>query len=290
MSKSKPTIREIVHPDEVQPWFTGYRYELEPREEILQQSIVPYANWRALFESYEWEPPDEIDARSWYDIHNQGSVGSCQGQSLADAGEFLHVIAHGEEIQLSRGFAYLASQEFDGLLGRDSGSTLSGGTKAAARGIPLESEFDYVASYSRLYSDYRSKKSDLLAGKLWKFPGAIAMPDEESAWRFSSSWSGVIQIGIRWSLGDGWEHTTYRPGGGGHAVLLAGYLKRNGWPNNRGWLLKNSWSESWGEKGWGLIHPNVVNSWCKSQTVIGRSDMKAPAPRIEAKDNWRTVA
>ena len=223
-------------------------------------------------------------------MHNQGPVGSCQGQSLADAGEYLNVIATGVEVQLSRGFAYLASQEFDRLIGSDRGSTLSGGTRAAARGIPNETDFPYTANYRDLLSRYRRDKSKLLAGDVWKFPSAISLPDYESCYRWLSSWSGTIQIGIAWSLGSaGWEVTRYSRRGGGHAVLLTGYLKRPGWTDDIGILLKNSHSERWARDGWALIHPSVVNQWCKSQTVVGRSDATAPTPRVELIDNYRDV-
>lgn len=270
--------------------FYGYRADLEDREGILRGSLKTYSNWRATFADYEWEPPEEIDPRGWYDIHDQGPVGSCQGQSLADCGEYLNVIATGVEVQLSRGFAYLASQEFDRLIGRDNGSTLSGGTKAAARGIPLEDAFEYTANYRDLLSRYQRDKDKLLAGKLWKYPAAIAMPDYESCYRWLSSWTGVIQIGIGWSLGNArWEVESYRSGGGGHAVNLTGYLKRPGWTDDRGILLKNSHSKQWGKDGWALIHPKVVDSWCRNQTVVGRSDMRAPAPRIESKEHYGNV-
>lgn len=270
--------------------FYGYRSDLEDRAAIMHGSIKPFSEWKKSFDLYDWEPPAEVDPRPWYDIHDQGPVGSCQGQSLADAGEYLHVIATGEEVQLSRGWAYLASQEFDGLLGSDSGSTLSGGTKAAKRGIPLESDFDYTPNYRSLLSEYKANKQKILGGKLFRYGTAIALPDEESVYRWLSSWTGTVQIGISWSLSNvEWEVDKYYTRGGGHAILLTGYLKRTGWENDRGILLKNSHSVRWGKDGWALIKPSVVTAWCKQQTVIGRSDMTLPTPRVESKEFSKVV-
>lgn len=269
------------------PEFTGYAIEHERHAEIISYGLPIYHEFRKSFDSYPWEPPPEIDPREWYDIHNQGSVGSCQGQSLADSGEWLHVIAKGTEIQLSRGFAYLASQEFDGIRG-DLGSTLSGGTRAAARGLPLEASFDYTADYSDLSRRYRSQRDQLLAGDIYRFPGAAPLSSAEDCYRWLSGWLGTIQIGIAWGLPDAWEITRYTPGRGGHAVVIPGYLKVSGWPMGIGFLLKNSWGTSWGRNGWALVHPNAIDDMIRSRSnvFVARSDMMAPRPRRERIDHY----
>ena len=276
------------------PHFTGYRQDLENHAEIIQRGMPAYAQWKKSFDEYDWEPPKELDPREWFDVHNQGSVGSCQGQSLADGAEFSHIIAYGKEIQISRGFAYLSTQEFDNLLGRDSGSTLSGGSKAAKRGLPYEEKFPYVANYNQLLRSYRQQKSSLLSddANLFKLKSAIPIQGSEDAYRFLSSWSGAIHIGITWTLRNQWEHTSYstRGGGGGHAVLIPGYLHVSSWPMGIGFLLKNSWSQNWGRNGWALIHPRAFDSMMRAQwgVGIGRSDMSAPRPRVESSDFARS--
>lgn len=272
-----------------QPVFTGYAWTLEKHAEIISYGLPTYHAFRESFKEYPWEPPRELDPRPWFDIHNQGNQGSCQGQSLADGGEWLHVIAEGTEIQLSRGFAYLASQEFDGIRG-DSGSTLSGGTKAAARGLPLESAFEYTDDYGALNSRYRSQRDTLLAGDVYKFPGAAPLGSAEDCYRWLSGWLGTIQIGIAWGLPDQWEITSYSPGRGGHAVLIAGYVHMPGWGDiEKGFLLKNSWSTRWGRNGWALVHPRAIDQMCsyRSNVFVARSDMQAPRPRRERFDHYR---
>lgn len=215
-------------------------------------------------------------------------VHNCQGQSLADSGEWLYVIAEGKEIQLSRGFAYLASQEYDGIRG-DSGSTLSGGTKAAARGLPLESSFEYTDNYNALLSRYRSQRDSLLAGDVYQFPGAAPLASAEDCYRWLSGWLGTIQIGIAWGLPDAWEITSYSPGRGGHAVVIAGYVHMPGWGDiEKGFLLKNSWSTRWGRNGWALVHPRAIDQMIsyRQNVFVARSDMRAPRPRRERIDHF----
>lgn len=269
------------------PEFTGYRYDLENAAEISYFGNPSYEIWKSDFPTnIEW--PEEIDPRSWFDIHNQGRQGSCQGQALADSVEYAVYLDTGTEIQISRSFAYLGTQEFDGLLGRDSGSTLAGGTKAAARGLPLESVVPYTDNYREALSRYRSQKDSILSNpeSLYKLDGAIPLRSEEDCYNFLRSRSGIIQIGIAWTVPNAWEIKSYRGGGGGgHSVNLAGILKVASW-GGRGYLLKNSWGEGWGRNGWALVHPNAISSMLKTRftVFVGRSKSIIPKPKIHTPD------
>lgn len=260
----------------------GWRWDLERRNELLADGLETYHRWRENWTGYDWEPPAEIDPRQWFDTENQGSMGSCQGCSLASCVELQHYLTTGEEVQISKAFAYLASQERDGLLGRDSGSTLAGGSWAARRGLPLESRFPYSTNYSSVYSRYRQQKDEILRddSQLYKLEGAVPLATEEDMYRWVSSYSGFVQIGILWGLPDAWEITRYTASGGGHAVVFAGYLKVSNWPNGRGWLLHNSWGKGWGRDGWGLVHPSVIGQMLQARysDFVGRSISKSPKP------------
>lgn len=213
-------------------------------------------------------------------------VHNCQGQSLADTTEYAHYIATGEEVQLSRGFAYLRSQELDGnLIGRDQGSTLEGGTRAAAKGLPLEDRFPYTEGYTTLLNRYRSQKTEILSdpSQLYKLEGAVPLTTEPDCRDFLRSWSGIIHIGIMWGLPNQWEITRFQSGGGGHAVSLAGLLKVAKWtPYGYGYLLKNSWGPSWGRNGWALVHPQAVEQMLSARwsVFIGRSKAVSPKPQV----------
>lgn len=268
----------------------GYRHDLENHAGIIQYGCPQYAAFREAFKEYSWEPPEEIDPRDWFDIEDQQQSNSCVGNSGADSGEFCNLLADGSEIQLSRYFSYLAAQEAGGMLGRDSGAYLEAMTKAAGRGIPLESRFEWSTAYNSQLRKYNSEKQAILAGDVWKYPGATPLPTAEDAYRWLSGWCGSIQIGIGWSLGNQWEVTSYRAGGGGHALLICGYLKVAKWPMGIGFLLKNSWNTTWGRDGWALISPTAYDQMFRSRgnVAIGRSDMVSPRPRVESVDFWRS--
>ena len=278
---------ELAHlsPD-LAPFFTGYRIELEPRDEMRPSLRAASEIWCKSYGLYDWRPPAQLDPRAWFDIHDQGRVGSCQGNSLADAVEFAHLIATGEEVQLSRSFSYMSSQEKDGLLGSDSGSTLSGGTWAAARGVPDESLFPYQSSYREMLSAYRDSRDKVLAGPLYQCAQAVGIYSSDEAVAFLGSFSGAIQIGLDWNvaLTDGWEIKKYQPARrGGHAVLICGYVPVASWKEKYGLLLKNSWSKTWGRDGWALVKPSAFDQMINARytTAIGRSDCTAPRPSTE---------
>lgn len=254
-----------------------YRWDLERPEEAVTREAQ-----ELLASAPAGDPPAELDPRAWFDLHNQGSVGSCQGQSLADAVEFAHLMQTGEEVQISRAFAYLRSQEHDGLLGRDAGSTLSGGTTAAREGIPPERAFPYVASYRSILSTYRSARDSL--PKTYRCKQAARINSYDEVLEFLQRGLGCVHIGIRWSLPNQWEITRY-PGarGGGHAVNLVGYLRVDSWPSP-GILLKNSWGSGWGRNGYALLHPTAVDQMAKAQwnVFVGRFEAEStPAPNVE---------
>lgn len=276
---------------------TGYRIDLEDRQLLVQKLKAATELWEyACRTGPSWDEPDEIDPRAWFDVHNQGRVGSCQGFSACDGAEYTLMIAQGVERQLSPGWTYLASQEDDGLLGRDSGSTLAGGSAALRRGIPEDSVFGYTDNYASLSKAYRAQKQAILnSGHLYQVSGAVRIVDSNACRAFLSGWTGCVQIGIVWSikLTNQWEIASYSAtGGGGHAVLLCGYLKHPTWPEGYGFLLKNSWSKDWGKGGWALVKPSAFDSMMRSRGAvgIGRSDMLAPSPRQERVDHYRAIA
>lgn len=264
--------------------FTGYRFDLENQPAILERSMSKYERWRRAVREYAWDPPAEIDPREWYDIQSQGNIGACQGNALADCTEYCYWLEYGPEIQLSRFWAYIISQEADGISG-DSGSTLEGGGRAAAaRGICLEESFPYPSNYSSGLAFYRANKDKLKdEAARFKLKGEVPIATWADAVTFLKTWSGVIQTGLMWgsSCDVAWEQKSYTPGSGGHSTTICGYLKVEGWPDGIGLLHKNSWGTGWGREGWTLIHKNAIDSMLKARNnlFVGRARPESPQPQ-----------
>lgn len=256
--------------------FTGYPIELEQRAELEQTATDFRGLVRGLYSA-----PEEIDPRPWHKIENQSSMGSCQGHALASVCEMAYHIATGEVTQFSNMFAYLATQKIDGLLGRDSGSTINGGRKCAQQyGMcPLE-VFPYPNPVR-----YSSRIPDAAwdAAKPFRIRSHAFCRNYSDVYEYLASGQGGVEIGISWGLRPDSNGIVQRfqTGGGGHAVAFLGYSKRKDSTGRNYLWLANSWSRSWGNNGWAEVAPKVVDDMGRHRytVMIGMSDLTTPKPR-----------
>ena len=271
---------------DVMPEFTGYAIEQEDRQSLAAGSTacktLPLGDL-----------PERVDPRrhekfadGWMRVENQGSIGSCQGASLTECAEYSWVVSGGDVVQLSKMFAYLVSQEFDGI-SSDRGSTLSGGTKCLNQvGICPDS----VAPYPSRYPGHRWLTSSMRqAAAKYKMETHTVLRSAIECKQFIGSGLGIVQIGIPWGRAMTPDRSgcirSFAPGGGGHAVVFCGYLPdaEVGQQSTSGYwlLLKNSWSTRWGIKGFAYVDPAAVTQMISHRwsVFVGRSDMATPTPR-----------
>jgi C1A family cysteine protease len=263
--------------------FYGYRFDLE-RHEMLASSSMQF---RYAVDG-QYDAPDEIDPRGWHVIENQGSMGSCQGHALTSCCEYAYRIATAGEVKhFSEMFGYLSTQKVDGLLGRDQGSTIEGGAKAAKLygNCPVE-VFPYPSRYStNVPHDAWS------AAEPFKIKYHSMCTSYEDVYAFLASGQGGVEIGLQWNNSMTpnshgiIEHYT-SGGGGGHAVCFLGYSAKTDGAGNKYLWLANSWSASWGKEGWAQVAPVAVDQILRHRwsVAIGLSDLTTPEPR---KVDWR---
>lgn len=259
--------------------FTGYAIELEDRVGLERESTP------MLFGDGDFSAPDEIDPRGKVRHDKQGGVGSCQGFSLANCGEYLWAIQSGwnsykSDHQFSSMAMYLLSQEKDGLIGRDSGSTISGGLHVARNtGFVPEHLLPYVARYP---SNARSVVTQSMrqAASLFRIRSHTWLKSYADIFRYLASGAGAVHTGTIWNnsfySSSGVLESVSLGGGGGHATAWLGYSRRK---DSRGrnyiWRL-NSHNDSWTE-----IAPSVIDRICQHSytAIVGISDMSTPGPR-----------
>jgi C1A family cysteine protease len=260
----------------------GYLIEKEDREGLLLSSSQPrYTTFGNL--------PERVDPRKhlkwdegFLQVENQGSIGSCQGASLSENAEFCYTLLTGRVMQFSKMFAYIESQKFDNIRS-DSGSTLSGGTKAAVqRGFCPQS----IAPYPSRYPGWSWVTPAMLSeAAKYKLQSHTAIKQEEDVRAYVGSGIGIVQIGISWNSsmtpdGNGCIKSFSAGGGGGHAVVFCGYLPDAdvGQRSSKGYwyLLKNSWGTRWGKSGFAFVDPAAITQMLRHQwtVFVGRSDMK----------------
>lgn len=264
-----------------------YRQDLEDKQYLLStQTDAKYLSFGNLPERID-PRNHELGQQGWLQVENQGQIGSCQGASLTENVEYCYAVATGKVLQFSKMFAYLQSQIFDRING-DRGSTLSGGTKVCKEtGICRQDIAPYPSSYPGHSWITQTMREDALKYKLLSHTN---MTSAEQIKSFIGSGIGIVQIGISWNNSmspdsSGCIRNFSGGGGGGHAVVFAGYVPNSdvGVQSSTDYwfLLKNSWGTRWGVRGYAYVDPRAVEQMLRHQftVMIGRSDMDTPEPR-----------
>lgn len=228
----------------------GYDWEKEDHGFLAALPDIPMktAEWEAL------KRPDKIDT-DWHKPENQGQIGSCQGNSVTSTLERL-MFVRGEKVQLSRIFAYLATQRIDGLLGSDEGSTITGGCKLAVEtGCCLESATGYPKQYpSHTERDKVLATANYSAAAAYKAASVWRVPTEHEKILDFIAGGGGINFGIRWYSGfipADRLVKSYNPRSisGGHAMCVLGYdqeqnlIAFNSWGDGSYKITPTAWKQ-----------------------------------------------
>ena len=196
--------------------------------------------------------PDKVDLRPFCSaVEDQGSLGSCTAQALAGNVELLDRKIDGEYSDVSRLFIYYNERLLEGTVNEDSGAFIRDGIKTLAKqGVCAESLWDYdinkftdkpidecykdaldrrIVSYKRL-----SGVSDMLSCLADGYPIVFGIGIYESFETKEVAKTGIVPMPEA-------DETMI----GGHAVLSCGYDMAKKW-----FIVRNSWGESWGDKGY----------------------------------------
>lgn len=201
--------------------------------------------------------PHKVDLRQQMTpVEDQSRIGSCTANTLAGAYEYILKKTTGDNIDVSRLFVYYNARARKKTPVKDSGCSMTSAIEALGEaGVCLESTWPYdiskvdVRPFDEAYQeglehqltealkvniDLTEMKTCLAQGypfafglKLYKSfdkartTGVVPMPDESEQGRT--------------------EH-------GSHALLAVGYSDQS-----RAFIVRNSWGEAWGDKGYCYI-------------------------------------
>lgn len=260
--------------------FTGYNPNRERFRE-LENYAIPFT-----LAASDFDAPEEIDPRGKVRHDKQGNMGSCQGHSLANVCEYLRLIAEGEEAysnekQFSRLFAYLESQRVDGLLGRDAGSTISGGTRVAETvGLCSEHLLPYRTPYPRNARNLVTE-SMRMAAEPFRVRSHSVLRSYEQCFAYLASGVGGINLGTAWNNSfyarDGvLERVQIGRRDGGHATALLGYSPRTDSSGRKYLWRLNSHQDDWTEIAPAVMDQLFGHGWT---AAVGMSDLSVPTPR-----------
>lgn len=188
-------------------------------------------------------------------VYDQGQLGSCTANAIAGAIEYDQIKQGITEATPSRLFIYWNERYMEGGIPntrQDSGAIIKDGVKSVNKqGACAESLLPYdinkftkkpsaacykaalshkISSYLSVAQDLNQIKACLAAG----FPVIIGFTVYESFESDEVANTGMMPM-----------PSAYEQELGGHAVLVVGYRD-----SDKRWIVRNSWSSSWGDKGY----------------------------------------
>jgi hypothetical protein len=212
--------------------------------------------------------PDTVDLRErWWKIGDQGQTGSCVGWATGDSVLRWHFVKADRLKQaglLSVRYVWMAAKETDEFNSRPTTFIESDGTS-------LKAALDVVRKFGVITDDVLHFGNGTLYQGDWRTLYALAarlkiasyfnLGSNLDEWRKWLAGNGPILT--RLDVDDTWlnaPHTggkldQYLPNAthGGHAVAIVGYDKD-------GFIVRNSWGNNWGDKGFAYASPAYAQS------------------------------
>lgn len=194
-------------------------------------------------------------------IEDQGNLGSCTGQAIAGAIEYLNKKS-GRPTDVSRLFIYYYERVILGTVNYDSGAYIRDGIKVVNKsGASLEKYWPYVISRYRtkpnnLSIQDASRRKVLLYERALDFnacinalangyPVTVGFDVYSSFVNKTNTTTGVMS----------YPNVAREALLGGHAVLLVGYNNST----NR-FIARNSWGTRWGDRGYFYMPYDVIKN------------------------------
>lgn len=221
-------------------------------------------NWRPdlpdfrdkIYKPVSWRPwfllPKRVDLRPYCSgIEDQGPLGSCTGNAIAGALEFLEVRKGMKYTDISRLFIYYNERVYINEVREDSGAYIRDGIKsirkigAAAEAVwPYDidkfadkpSDMAYADAAARKFNSYHRI---LTLGGMMNclaegFPFVFGFTVYSSFMSADVASTGVVSMPKPWEREEG-----------GHAVMAVGYDRKK-----RHFIVRNSWGADWGQSGY----------------------------------------
>jgi len=184
-------------------------------------------------------------------VENQGPLGSCTGNAIAGAVEFLERKDQVRFVNVSRLFIYYNERAIEHTIKSDAGAMIRDGIKTVVKqGVCSERKWPYVVSKFAVkppvacYAEAADHQvtsyqriltvDEMRACLAQGFPFVFGFTVYESFESQQVAQTGVVQLP--------------QPGervAGGHAVLAVGYTDAE-----RRFIVRNSWGANWGMKGY----------------------------------------
>ena len=219
--------------------------------------------------------PEKVDLREWCSpIEDQGNLGSCTANAVCGLVEYLENRAFGKYIDASRLFLYKVTRRLLGFKG-DTGAYIRSTMGALALfGVPPEKYWPYdiekfdveppafCYAFAQNYQGLKYYRIDDGSPRRT----VLKVIKQHLAMGYPLAFGFTVYSSIRKAEKDGkipfpspWDSVW-----GGHAVMAVGYDDSLEIPYGKNqktvgaFLIRNSWGEEWGDKGYGYLPYDYV--------------------------------
>jgi len=206
--------------------------------------------------------PDQVDLSPHCSpIEDQGQLGSCTGNAIVGAMEYLDRNFRNDAIDLSRLFVYYNERVLEGTISQDSGAIIRDGIKTMVKyGVCPEKNYPYdIAKFTKKPTRTAYKKA--LPNRITSYQRIQTLADMMAC--LASGYPFVFGFTVFASFeGDLVARTGIVPMPlqherqlGGHAVCAVGYDKAK-----RMVKVRNSWGTAWGDGGYFYMPFDYINN------------------------------
>ena len=210
-------------------------------------------------------------------VEDQQNLGSCTGQAIAGAIEYLNK-KNNSIVDVSRLYIYYFERMYLGTVNWDSGAYIRDGIKTVYNyGAPLERLWPYIISRFKM-RPAASVVNDGMRRKVTRYERIVDLNGCINALAdgypvivgflvYSSFMrNAVVRTGMM-----PYPNVRTEPLLGGHAVLLVGYDNRT-----RRFIARNSWGSRWGDRGYFYMPYDVIDNRAMSDDFWIIKDVNNP--------------
>ncbi len=199
-------------------------------------------------------PPPEFDLRvsNMPPVYDQGALGSCTGNAIASAVQYERKRQGLPDFIPSRLMIYYNERDAEGTVDSDAGASIRDGIKLVGTlGVCPETEWHYDIT------QFKTKPPDSCYADAAKFKSLDYWAVPRSLMQMRGCLAAGFPFVFGFSVYSSFESAAVAQSGivpmpaagesqlGGHAVKAVGYNDAS-----RVFIVKNSWGEGWGDKGY----------------------------------------